>query len=67
MVDYIPMSDEANAIDPEGRHPTAARVVRGGSWFGNPAAARLSNRSHQPPEFRYFDLGFRVLVEWSGR
>lgn len=38
-----------------------ARVVRGGSWGGNPVGARSSARLDGHPDVRYLNFGFRVL------
>ena len=40
-----------------------ARVGRGGSWFDYPGSARASERKDFQPDFRYFNVGFRVLCE----
>jgi len=37
-----------------------ARVARGGSWSFNLDAARASDRSYGPPDFRYYNVGFRM-------
>ena len=39
----------------------APRVVRGGSWYDRPWYLRCAFRSGHDPEFRYLDLGFRVV------
>lgn len=36
------------------------RVLRGGSWFGQPQSTRTSNRDHIVPTFQYNLIGFRV-------
>ncbi|HVO23848.1 MAG TPA: SUMF1/EgtB/PvdO family nonheme iron enzyme [Candidatus Margulisiibacteriota bacterium] len=39
-----------------------ARVVRGGSWNYNAGSARSVARSYgDTPDFRNYDIGFRVL------
>lgn len=37
------------------------RVTRGGSWDDGPGGARCSFRYGDHPDFRYFNLGFRVV------
>nr|WP_290223385.1 formylglycine-generating enzyme family protein [Trichocoleus desertorum] len=36
------------------------RVRRGGSWFNDPEDCRSAHRTHFPPDYGYFSLGFRV-------
>ena len=36
------------------------RVLRGGSWDGNPGSLRSALRFRNPPAFRFVDNGFRV-------
>ncbi|MEM9659987.1 MAG: formylglycine-generating enzyme family protein, partial [Planctomycetota bacterium] len=36
------------------------KVIRGGSWFNEPAALRSANRHRHPPDSRQTNLGFRV-------
>jgi formylglycine-generating enzyme required for sulfatase activity len=38
------------------------RVLRGGSWIGNPGLARAVNRYWLDPDFRHYLRGFRVLL-----
>ena len=38
------------------------RVVRGGSWFSNRDYARCAVRVRNRPDYRDFDLGFRVVL-----
>jgi hypothetical protein len=38
-----------------------ARVLRGGSWFGDPDLARSAARGYYDPDSRYGRVGFRVL------
>ncbi len=40
-----------------------ARVLRGGSWFRNPAVCRSAYRYKYASNFRYKDIGFRVVCE----
>ena len=37
------------------------RVVRGGSWFGRPAGARVADRVRFTPDVRSFNLGLRLV------
>jgi formylglycine-generating enzyme required for sulfatase activity len=46
--------------DPLGPSQAAARVIRGGGWIIEPRLARSTYRYGFSPEYRKFDLGFRV-------
>jgi len=43
----------------------AARVLRGGSWFGNPDDARASSRYWRVPDYHLGLIGFRALCASS--
>jgi formylglycine-generating enzyme required for sulfatase activity len=53
------------ATDPSGpeQKPNASRVLRGGSWYIIPANCRSADRFRLAPDFRYFNLGFRVALD----
>ncbi len=53
--------------DPHGATKSEGRVVRGGSWNGNPLASRSAHRAWFGREFRSDILGFRVALGDSGR
>lgn len=40
----------------------SVRVIRGGSWNGDPALARVADRDGFTPDFRWYYLGFRLLL-----
>jgi formylglycine-generating enzyme required for sulfatase activity len=44
----------------KGMSGDAPRSVRGGSWFDLQVGARCGYRYHYVPDFRNFNLGFRV-------
>lgn len=46
--------------DREGTYSSRNRVVRGGSWSGDPWVLRSADRYWYLPDFRDLDLGFRV-------
>ncbi|MDZ4796764.1 MAG: SUMF1/EgtB/PvdO family nonheme iron enzyme [Bryobacteraceae bacterium] len=48
--------------DRVGVRGTGSRVLRGGSWFNFQGFARAYYRNYAPPYYRYFNLGFRVVV-----
>ena len=54
--------DKSVALNPKGADEGSARVVRGGSWFNPPAFCRSASRLKLEANFRYGDLGFRVVV-----
>lgn len=37
------------------------RVARGGSWCGDPQYARVADRDNISPDYRYDDLGLRLV------
>jgi formylglycine-generating enzyme required for sulfatase activity len=37
------------------------RLLRGGSWNGNPRGCRSALRFHSRPDYAYFSVGFRVV------
>jgi formylglycine-generating enzyme required for sulfatase activity len=39
------------------------RVVRGGSWYNGPGLVRVSYRARYTADFRYYDLGFRLVQD----
>lgn len=45
--------------NPQGPEKGMARILRGGSWFDNPAELRLSDRSWNSPHVRNYYNGFR--------
>jgi len=50
--------------DPAREDPAAGRdrVVRGGAWLDGQDYARCAYRLRLPPDNRYYDLGFRVVL-----
>jgi len=57
--DYYAVSPERN---PRGPDNGLRRVSRGGSWRHQIKFSRCAARSSIPPEFRYADYGFRVVL-----
>ncbi len=39
------------------------RVIRGGSWFNSPVILRVSLRYRYPTDFRFYNLGFRLVQD----
>ncbi|MFM7175366.1 MAG: formylglycine-generating enzyme family protein, partial [Caldilinea sp.] len=44
-----------------GEYETGTRVLRGGSWFVNDLDVRSARREHFPPDYWYYDRGFRCV------
>ncbi|MFN8348803.1 MAG: SUMF1/EgtB/PvdO family nonheme iron enzyme [Spirosomataceae bacterium] len=58
--------DKTYYTNSPGSNPTGAatgpiRVLRGGSWNGDPANSRVANRSTGAPSYRSYFVGFRVV------
>jgi len=54
---------ESPRSNPQGPSTGSGRVGRGGSWSGEPASVRASNRSNGSPSAnRFSTLGFRLLA-----
>ncbi len=53
--------ESASEQDPLGPTTGEYRVVRGGSWSNLRRAARCAARDSYPPDYRYFNVGFRVV------
>ena len=49
-------------INPKGASSGSNRVLRGGSWYSYAKDCRVSNRSYTSPDFRYYGIGFRVVL-----
>ena len=46
--------------DPHNTAEASDRVLRGGGWSFFPGSRRPAIRVRRTPEYRYYDLGFRV-------
>ena len=49
--------------DPRGPSSGSSRVLRGGSWDFEPSYVRCARRSNSTPDSRFFNDGFRVVLE----
>ena len=56
---------KATARNPQGPDSGVGRVWRGGSWLYRQLNARCAYRDWCPPDFRNFDVGFRVAASPS--
>ncbi len=54
---YYSKSPKSN---PQGPNTGSDRVLRGGSWFDEPAYLRCANRLYGTPDNRFFIFGFRL-------
>ena len=52
----------AKPIDPKGPDTGTYRVLRGGSWGIIPSNCRSASRFRITPDYRFNDIGFRVVV-----
>lgn len=50
-----------SVTDPEGPSSGSYRVIRGGSWVNEPRFVRSANRGRSYPDYRNYNLGFRLL------
>jgi formylglycine-generating enzyme required for sulfatase activity len=48
--------------DPQGPVTGTVRVFRGGSWYDTAQGCRVANRDSKPPDFRSYNVGFRVVA-----
>lgn len=51
-----------DVADPQGPDNGKERVLRGGSWRGDPKNCRVSYRFNYGPDHNRFNLGFRVVM-----
>ena len=58
---YGSYSSEAQT-NPAGPEEGSARVLRGGSWYGNARGCRVSYRFNNYPSYRYGNFGFRLVL-----
>jgi formylglycine-generating enzyme required for sulfatase activity len=52
-------------VNPQGPDIGTHRVLRGGSSFGTPLFCRAVLRDHDPPEYRYDFIGFRLVLPFQ--
>jgi formylglycine-generating enzyme required for sulfatase activity len=55
-------SAASTAMDPQGPAHGVRRASRGGAWRHHIKFSRCAARSSIPPDFRYADYGFRIVV-----
>jgi formylglycine-generating enzyme required for sulfatase activity len=61
--DYYMISTGKNPAGPQLgiRQSVGKKVVRGGAWYCNKTALRISNRHKNDPDFGSFNIGFRCV------
>ncbi len=50
------------SVNPKGPGSGSSRVLRGGSWFNSVRNIRVAYRYWLLPDYRYIDLGFRLVL-----
>jgi formylglycine-generating enzyme required for sulfatase activity len=61
--DWYAAYETAMVTDPKGSDKGSFRVIRGGSWLNFSGECRSANRDRSAPEFRYDNIGFRLVME----
>lgn len=61
---YMEYCQTLPAIDPINEQG-AGRLLRGGSWYGEPAICRSAYRGARGEGYRDFNVGFRVIIARS--
>ena len=60
---YADSYAEADTCDPKGATSGEDHVLRGGSWVIPPRRCRGAIRDKHSPGFKYYGIGFRIVVE----
>ena len=60
--DWLGRYPGGSVTDPQGPASGTFKVIRGGSWFFGDVRCRSANRMSVPPDGRYTDLGFRIVL-----
>jgi eukaryotic-like serine/threonine-protein kinase len=55
-------NQDGSIKDPKDTYSGESALLRGGSWYVNPARCRSAMRVFCGPSFRHFDIGFRVVL-----
>lgn len=63
--DYYGDYPSGTADDPTGPSFASYLALRGGGWYNYARYCRSANRFKYSPDYRYFDLGFRFILEPS--
>jgi len=65
-LDWYANYPKTPVLDPVQTKTGTARVVRGGSWTSDAGSCRSAARFKSGPANRIGDLGFRLVVPWTG-
>lgn len=60
--DWYGRYDGNDTENPQGPATGSLRVFRGGSWYGRARDCRVSSRFYNIPDYRGYNVGFRVAV-----
>lgn len=61
--DWQEIHTKAPATDPKGPLDGTRHVLRSGSWRHPPHVSRAANQGQYPPNYRFNDFGFRVVLD----
>ena len=65
--DWLGDYTSGSLTDPVGALTGSVRGRRGGSWFNQTSSCRSAIRSKYVPSFRFYTLGFRLLLSLSAK
>jgi formylglycine-generating enzyme required for sulfatase activity len=60
--DWYDVYPGGTALDPQGPATGSYRVFRGGYWYYSARYCRSAFRNYFYPDFRNFNIGFRVVL-----
>ena len=60
--DWYGNYSSASQTNPKGPTSGSYRVLRGGGWYSLAGFCRVSNRSYDSPDLRYYSLGVRLAL-----
>ncbi len=63
---YQQCQAQGTVLNPQGPEEGVLRVLRGGSWDGDPRYCRAAYRGSNGPTVRYSDIGFRLALSFQG-
>ena len=57
----------STSVDPKGRSTGSTRILRGGGWMSGPRDCRSAYRLGSDPDYRWYGIGFRVVLSVSSQ